>query len=217
MFYLVYKTTNLVNGKFYIGAHKTENKYDNYIGSGKLLKKAIEKYGIENFTKEILVECSSEEEMFNYERTLVELCEQSYNLKFGGEGGWDHVHRDKDWKSPFTDVTLQKQLSKRGVSKLSELRKNAEWYDAVKKKISASMKGKQLFLGKSHSQETKDKIGVANSKQTGKNNSQYGTKWITNEIISKKINKEDPIPEGWRLGRVLKSAGIPLGYEPRER
>jgi len=49
MFYTVYKTINLVNGKIYVGLHVTDKLDDDYLGSGKLIQAAIKKYGRENF------------------------------------------------------------------------------------------------------------------------------------------------------------------------
>lgn len=92
MYYLIYKVTNNINGKYYIGAHITKNKQDSYLGSGVALKKAVKKYGKENFSKEILHECISKEEMFELEEKLVCISDKnSYNMRMGGKGGWDHV------------------------------------------------------------------------------------------------------------------------------
>ena len=101
--YLIYKTTNLVNGKIYIGKHETDNLDDGYLGSGNLLRRAIKKYGEKNFKREILFECSSREEMNAKETELVNEDflnrDDVYNIKLGGQGGWDYViennlHRD---------------------------------------------------------------------------------------------------------------------------
>lgn len=54
MKYTIYKTTNIKNGKYYIGKHQTENENDSYLGSGIALKKAIKKFGKNSFIKEIL-------------------------------------------------------------------------------------------------------------------------------------------------------------------
>jgi hypothetical protein len=62
------------------------------------------------------------------------------------------------------------------------------------------------WTGKKHKEESKKRIGEANSiKLKGKNNSQFGTCWITNGIENKKIKKTDKLPKGWKLGRVIKS------------
>ena len=95
MYYLIYTITNNVNNEIYIGKHQTENKDDDYMGSGKIIKRAIEKYGIDKFTKEILYECNSLEEMNEKEAEIVDeefvVRLDTYNIKLGGQGGWDYV------------------------------------------------------------------------------------------------------------------------------
>jgi hypothetical protein len=44
MFYIIYKITNKINGKIYIGKHQTKDVQDSYMGSGKRLRYAIKKY-----------------------------------------------------------------------------------------------------------------------------------------------------------------------------
>lgn len=63
---LVYKVTNLLNGCVYVGQQVHNN--EKYLGSGIFIKRAIKKYGPENFSKEILSECNSKEELDEKEK-----------------------------------------------------------------------------------------------------------------------------------------------------
>ena len=113
MKYTIYRVTNNVNGKFYIGKHQTENPNDGYYGSGVALQRAIRKYGKENFSKEILFVFESEEEMDEKERELIteELInsEKCYNMMHGGEGGdtWTGTgrHHSENTKKILSEIT----------------------------------------------------------------------------------------------------------------
>lgn len=99
MKYTIYQITNLIDDKIYIGKHQTNNINDNYMGSGKFLKYAQSKYGLENFVKEILFVFDSEEEMNAKEAELVteEFClrEDTYNICIGGHGGFSYINANK--------------------------------------------------------------------------------------------------------------------------
>jgi hypothetical protein len=99
MFYIIYKTTCLVNNKSYIGKHKTKDLNDGYLGSGKYLKRAIQKYGEVNFTKEILYVFDNEHEMNEKEHELVNESYikdvNNYNLCIGGKGGFSYINNNK--------------------------------------------------------------------------------------------------------------------------
>ncbi len=86
--YIVYKTTNKINGMYYVGFHKTRDLDDGYMGSGIYLRRAIEKYGIENFEREILHIYSTQDEAEQKEAEIVNkdftLREDTYNINIGG-------------------------------------------------------------------------------------------------------------------------------------
>jgi hypothetical protein len=91
MFHCVYKTTNLVNGKIYIGVHSTKNIEDSYIGSGKGILKAIKKHGRDNFKKEILLILKTAKSAYIWEELIVNQHfiqrADTYNYVLGGKGG----------------------------------------------------------------------------------------------------------------------------------
>jgi hypothetical protein len=92
----VYKITNHINNKIYIGKHRTKDLNDKYMGSGKAIYTAIKKYGKENFTKQVLFVYDNEQEMNNKEKELVNenfvKSKQSYNIALGGKGGFSPTH-----------------------------------------------------------------------------------------------------------------------------
>lgn len=209
MFYTIYKITNILNGKYYIGKHQTKNLDDGYMGSGKILKLAIAKHGIGNFKKEILYIFKTELEMNNKEKELVIISEETYNLNTGGSGGFTYIN-----SNPEIAAKKNKNLwypPKLASIKWKEKYLNDEKFREQLKKISSQggKKCKELFpkgtfFGKSHSEETKKKMSESRkNKSSGSKNSQWGSMWITNGIINKKIKKEDTIPENWIKGRII--------------
>jgi group I intron endonuclease len=90
--YSLYQTTNLVNGKVYVGVHK-ESQYpevDDYLGSGIGIMRAIDKYGRENFKREFLVVFGCPEDAYAAEAVYVTeefITEDNYNMCVGGHGG----------------------------------------------------------------------------------------------------------------------------------
>lgn len=90
IYVFVYKTTNIINQKYYYGVHKTSNLDDGYLGSGVAIKKAIRKHGKENFNREIIQYFNSIDEAYTHEALLVNRKivsdQKSYNLCEGGNG-----------------------------------------------------------------------------------------------------------------------------------
>ena len=219
MFYTIYKTINLINGKVYIGKHETENQNDNYLGSGNNIKRALNKYGKENFKKEILFIFDTEDEMNAKEAELVTeefvLEDTNYNICPGGKGGWGYINKNN--LSPINNGSERHltRCSKAGIKsaeKQKELMKNEEWVKNKSLAISSVSKQRIKDAGKhwnkgvlKHTDEWKlNQSNLMKEKQGGLKNSQYGSIWITNGCENRKMKSDGVIPEGWYKGRIMR-------------
>ena len=227
--YLIYKITCVINNKIYVGKHMTDNINDTYMGSGVLLRYEQDLFGLDKFKKEILFECSSEEEMNKNEAEIVNedfiARDDVYNVMLGGDGGWNAINSNKQLKTLSAKkggITTNKKIKlwpkevqaaywKKISAKVQLIRKSwtAEQKEQMLKKVSDSLKafynngGKNPMLGKKHSNEARQKISITHMKEK---NPQFGKMWICNDKTheSKIILKSEIIPDGWRKGRICK-------------
>jgi group I intron endonuclease len=195
-------TTNTVNGKKYIGRHKaTEFEGTKYLGSGKILYQAIDKYGEENFVVEMLCSCDSDEELNRMEDYYIQKYNAQndsnfYNIRRGGSRGpggpmfKGHKHTEK---------TKQLMRESRKGSKNANYGNRWHQSDELKelhRKISSGS-GNGMY-GKHHSDETKRLIGMKNSIQ------RKGRKLVSCANDKKFVHPEDIqsyLDKGWILGK----------------
>jgi len=189
--------------------HSTRKLDDGYLGSGKVLRRSLYKHGRDNHKIEILEFFESREDLAKGEEVLINkdvlndpLC---MNLQPGGGGGLCNInHKLKFILAGQMNLEKTKELR---LEKLRLLSNDENWLKRKSEKLSKSLKGKQIWLGKKHSNETKLKMSNSHSeKHNGTLNSQFGTMWITNELENKKIKKDSLIPEGWKKGRKIMKA-----------
>lgn len=202
MFYTVYKITNTINDKIYIGTHRTENLDDSYMGSGKYLKRSIKKHGIENFVKEILHVYDNAEQMFAKESELVNekflKNTKTYNLKTGGFGGFDFINRvscEKFWSDRNKKINVNRW------NKLSSDERRLKTEKSRKNLKRGADSEDFTFGGMIHTDESKMKMSESHKLRMLKNNPHTGTRWITDGDINKKIKHTDSLPFGWYYGR----------------
>jgi len=132
-YHIVYKTTNIVNNKIYVGMHSTDIIEDGYIGSGWVLKDAIQKYGRDKFSREVLYVFNTRLEASKMEALIVdkEFIERkdTYNLIEGGSGTFNQwgennhrfgkpAHNAKRLKAIHKDGTIIRASSILELSKI---------------------------------------------------------------------------------------------------
>ena len=126
MYYYLYRITNLLNGKVYVGVHQTEScEEDGYLGSGAALKHAQRKYGLENFRKEIIQGFNTPQEMYTAEKEFVNKeylkKDDVYNIVEGGRGGPNGGGANRltkaQRKSAWWHSSLGKEIAEKKVQK----------------------------------------------------------------------------------------------------
>ena len=172
--WILYQTTNTINGKIYIGVHKTKDtcKSKGYRGSGDSIKAAIKKYGRDKFTRITLEEFESEEEAYLAESKVVTeefvKREDNYNISLGGRGciptpemtakivAWNKGRVfTEEHKANLRAAARNRVLSEETLEKLRLLGRSNQFSPETRAKISATSKGRKL------SDETKLKLSIA--------------------------------------------------------
>ena len=160
MYGYIYKTTNLINDKYYIGKHKSESFDSSYYGSGIAFTRALKKYGKENFKREILAWCESKEELNEKEKYYIALLrsDKCYNIANGGDGGdiWSTLTEEQkkqaNEKRRYSLTHLSPEATEARRYKAMMVWKGKHLPEEMKQKIS------QTLMGHKVSQETRDKI-----------------------------------------------------------
>ena len=168
----VYKTTNTINDKIYIGVHSTNILNDGYLGSGKLIHRAFEKYGIENFTREIIEFFGNVEDAYEKESEIVTKDFLNridvYNLTVGGYGGFHHIN-NPDMKQHYVQLTKDK-ISKKSPEELMNINDKKRRFGSENGMYGVSRSGKNApMYGKNHTQEAKYRMGLCNIGRTWSN------------------------------------------------
>jgi hypothetical protein len=222
----IYCITNLVNGKNYFGQRTVSTKCTNllsdmYWGSGKILKLAQKKYGLENFKKEIIISGKFSKEQINRFEKCIIACQRligkaEYNIANGGDGGFTGF-----WGTERCTEEVRKQQSERSkrsavIYKESYERGREKAKETVKRKKENGWHGWSHYRGLS--EEQKEAISNAKKGKTlGAENSSFGKHWWTN---GKETIKCEICPEGFwsgRNGSLPKEPKIRLSKEEKSK
>lgn len=200
-------TKNLLNGKKYIGKDAKNNP--NYLGSGLLLKKAINKYGKHNFEKVILKDnIITLEELDKSEIYFIDFFDAVndktfYNIASGGGGG------DTFTNNPNKEITRLKCKASYKKPILNDKQKQAISDRVVKEIFQFDMEGNLIKHFKSL-EEAKIELKLKNKGHlsraaSGKTNAIYGYRWsytnIPNNIIIKKIGRNIGTKNSYKIKR----------------
>ena len=203
MYGYIYITVNLINGKKYIGQHK--GTFDsNYLGSGKLIRRAIKKYGKDNFVVSILEYAPTKEKLNELEIDYIDKLKkngvENYNLAKGG----NCIGSIYDYMTPEQIEKHKEKISK--TPKNRKIEYNEE--ELEKRRKRAIERNKSLFMKKICVKRNKDRVWRKEtlekmSRKMTNNKINSGKKYINKDGIRKMVLKEELnyyLENGWNLG-----------------
>ena len=196
MYGYIYKITNLVTQKIYIGKHKFDKPIldEKYFASGIYINKSLEKYGLDNFSKELIDTADTAEELNEKEKFYIQLNNciypNGYNLTSGGDGLQDPPEEVRNKMKPWLGKHQSKESNIKRSNTLKQIKHTEEWVNKIK----------QSLKGKTPSKET-----LEGSSKRHKN-----TKWYNNGI-EEHMYFEENVPDGYELGRLKNPFPNPLG------
>ena len=147
----IYKTTNLLNGKIYIGKRVYRKKDDKwYLGSGIYLNRVIKKYGRENFKKEILEWCNDKTHLCKREIYWIKQFnatnrEIGYNLSLGGDGGNVGVEAYIKIGNKFRGKKKPKEFGEKISKALKGKSKSKEHNEKVRQSLLGRIRPKEVI------------------------------------------------------------------------
>jgi hypothetical protein len=215
-YYTVYRTQNIVNGKYYFGVHKTQDPYDKYLGSGKILKSAIAKYGEDRFLKNVCFIFDNAEEAFAKEDELIQTYRvdpMCYNLRKGGSGGFDYINSksNQTWRltavnklnanrnaREAADLELKQMRYKQRMSNLTAPPASKEVLALLSKKAA------MIWTGRKHRDSSKE---LMRQHKIGEKNSMFGRKWMFHLELGNRFCLRNEfnrlLNAGWQFGRKM--------------
>lgn len=197
----IYGLRNKINNKWYVGESITsiQDRWDSYKGlrcrKQTKLFRALVKYGYDNFEKIILEECPEDQKILDdredYWIRHYDSVENGYNCRYGGSNG----------KMCEETKTKMKALASTPSRRMLMSKTTKSYIDA----------NGHNWKNKTHREESKLKI--ASHDRSGKKCPSHGKIWINNGIESRKIPKDDPIPEGFIRKRLMNTVWVNNGIE----
>ena len=196
MYGYIYKTTDLLNNKIYVGQHKAKKFTDKYIGSGVKLRIRIREIGIHNFKVELLEECENKQKLCEREEFWIRHF-QSCDSKIGYniiDTAFDNIKQANKFYcrglTTYYNVELKKEIRLHPGEEIPEgyVKGRLPFSEEHRKKL--GRKGKRN--------------GMYNKHRFGEKNPCFGKKWIYNPktLEQRYINKDEILPEGFAYGNL---------------